>query len=224
MARCIAKTAKGTQCEKTAVKGSKYCQVHRNRRNWWRALSLSAIGVFIVGALGIISNITGILGFIGITWNPFNNSQRPVLSSFTPTPQNPQTDIELVTTNDQRILMEADKQVITPGGAIKLGASLTVTFTIINNGANLATIKSLVIGARGPGVSCQDKNDKRLAAPNMPFPSPANIVLQPGQEYKYEGSRAFYIAGNYTFEPVMQGPNGDWGGIAPFACVDLNVQ
>jgi len=58
----------------------------------------------------------------------------------------------------------------------------------------------------------------------MSFASPTNIILQPGQKYIYKESRAFYIPGNYFFEPVLQGPNGDWGGIVPFSCMDITIQ
>ena len=223
MTRCIARTSKGTQCEKTAIRGSKYCQFHRNRRIW-KGLSLSAIVALALGVLGFVANITGILSFFGLTWNPFANHPTPVLSSLTSTAQNPQTDVELVTTNGQRIYVEAGNQVVPPGGTINIGESLTADFTIINNGTNVAIIKSLVIGARGPGVSCEDKNSQKWTAPEMPFPSPTNIVLQPRQQYRYEGSRAFYIPGNYFLEPVLEGPNGDWGGIVPFSCIDIIVQ
>ena len=178
----------------------------------------------IIAALGVVSSITGILSFIGINGNLFNIHPILANSSPVPTPTNPQMDIELVPTNGQRILVEAKDQIVFPGNVVKTGISVTVSFTIINNGANVAYIRSIVIGARGPGISCEDKNSQKWAAPQMSFASPANIILQPGQEYIYKESRAFYIPGNYFFEPVVQGPNGDWGGIVPFSCVDITVQ
>ncbi len=159
------KTPKERRLESFKGKGKAY-------QKKWRI-----IGALIIAILGVISSVTGILSFIGISWNPFNIHQALVIPSAVPTPTNPSTDIELVLTNGQRVLVKSNNQVITNGGIIKLGRLFTVSFTIINNGSNVADIQSLVIGARGPGVSCEDKNSQKWAAPQMSFQASPGINL-----------------------------------------------
>lgn len=138
-------------------------------------------------------------------------------------PSYPSGVIELVDTNNRRILVETNDRTIVSGDSIQTYETITVTFKILNNGSYPATIRSLVTGARGPGVSCSDKNAIKWSAWDNPFPPIVNITLQPGQEYEYRGSRAFYKPGNYFLEPVYKGSNGHWNGIPPFTCMDIAV-
>jgi len=98
MAQCAAKTKDGTLCQVPTREGQKYCHIHRRERFFSITLSTSAIGLFLLGVLGFVANITGVLGYIGI--NPpykFNstatavNFETPTLTvsptpSFTPVP------------------------------------------------------------------------------------------------------------------------------------------
>jgi hypothetical protein len=218
MARCIAKTSKGTQCEKNAIKGSLFCSVHRRQRIWRRTLSVSVIGAMVLGILGFVANVAGILDFLGI--------KPPLISSLSvPESPYPSGSIGLVTTNDQRIFVTtADNHPISSGDTIKTQDVITATFKIMNTGIYPVTIRSLVLGARGPGVSCENKNEQKWAAPDNSFPPTTNLRLEPGQEYEYVGSRSFYKPGTYFLEPVFQDAKGKWGGIHPFSCINIVVE
>lgn len=151
-------------------------------------------------------------------------NQVDTISATTATPANPPTDIRLIPIEGQNITVKLGAQSLSLGEVISLNAKVTVIFKILNNGSSPATIKSLVIGARGPGVGCKNKNVEKWSAPDNPFPASANITLEPGKEYEYQGIRAFYQPGKYFLEPIMQGPNGNWGGIQPFSCIDITVK
>lgn len=140
------------------------------------------------------------------------------------TPTNPSASIRLVPIEGQNIVVELVNYPLSQNEVIPPNETIIVTFKILNNGISPTTIKSLVIGARGPGVSCENKNAEKWSAPDVPFTASENIIIQPGEEYEYRSSRAFYLPGKYFLEPIMQGPNGNWGGIQPFSCVDITVE
>jgi len=70
MAQCNAKTKDGRLCQIPAQDGQRYCHVHRKQRLIRNALSLSALGALLLGAIGLIANIMGILGYIGVNPEP----------------------------------------------------------------------------------------------------------------------------------------------------------
>ena len=130
----------------------------------------------------------------------------------------------LIPIGDQNIVVKLGDQSLSPGDVIPLNETITVIFKILNNGTSPVTINALVIGSRGPGVNCENKNVEKWSAPDNPFPTPRNITIQPGEEYEYQGSRAFYVPGKYFLEPIIQGPSGSWGGIQPFSCISIIVE
>jgi len=145
-------------------------------------------------------------------------------STVVATPSYSSNSIRLIPIEDQNIVVKIGSQSLTPGDVIPLNETITVIFKILNNGTSPVTIKGLVIGSRGPGVSCENTNVEKWSAPDNPFPTPTNITIQPGQEYEYHGSRAFYLPGKYFLEPIIQGPSGEWGGIQPFSCLSITVE
>jgi hypothetical protein len=222
MARCESETKKGIPCGNAAVKGSKFCRVHGRRRFWRRVLSFSAIGAIV----GLVADVLGIFGFLSGASLP--SIHREFLSKLLlPLPPmtafGPQASVELIAVNGSRITVTTDDRVLSSGDTIRTQQSVTVTFRILNNGPHPATIRSILIGARGPGVSCKSRNREKWAALNSDFPSAVAIRLDPGQEYEYRGSRAFYKPGVYFLEPVFQDSRGVWGGIPPFSCIDIYV-
>lgn len=66
MAQCNAKTKDGRLCQIPAQDGQRFCHIHRRQRLIRNVLSLSAVGALLLGAIGLIANIMGILGYIGI--------------------------------------------------------------------------------------------------------------------------------------------------------------
>ena len=129
------------------------------------------------------------------------------------TPSYDSNSIRLIPIGNQNIVVKLGSQSLSPSKVIPLNETITVLFKILNNGTAPVTIKALVIGSRGPGVNCENKNIDKWSAPDDPFPTPANITIQPGQGYEYQGSRAFYLPGMYFLEPIIQGSSGAWGGI-----------
>jgi hypothetical protein len=70
---------------------------------------------------------------------------------------------------------------------------------------------------------CKDPSAKKWSAPDNPFPPMQNITLQSGKIFEYRGSRSFYLPGTYFLEPIFQDETGQWNGIEPFTCVDIQV-
>lgn len=134
------------------------------------------------------------------------------------------TGLRIIPTDGRYIVVKFDGNILDPKDIIGVNQTVTVAFRIINNGATPALIRSLVIGARGPGVGCGNSTDEKWSGRDNPFPVASNLVLQPGEEFEYLGGRAFYLPGKYFLEPNVQGPNGDWGGIEPFTCIDVEVK
>jgi len=139
------------------------------------------------------------------------------------TPTNPPTSIRLVPIEGRNMVVGSGNRILNQNETISPNDTVTVTYKILNNGDSPALIKSLTIGSRGPGVGCENKNAEKWSAPDNPFPTVENITLMPGEEYEYNASRGFYLDGEYFLEPILQGPNGDWGGIQPFSCVTFRV-
>jgi hypothetical protein len=100
----------------------------------------------------------------------------------------------------------------------RVGQVVTATFRLRNETSHTVTIRRLQAGARGPNA-CAHNWD----APLVDFPAMENLTLQPGEEYLYQQSRVFTVAGDYFAEPVMQDTQGRWGGIQPFPRVWFNV-
>ncbi len=141
------------------------------------------------------------------------------------TPAYSSNDLRLVPTDGQNIVVKRGSRILSLNGVIPLNETVTVHFTILNNGPSLVTIKGLVIGARGPGVTCENKNVEKWSAPDNPFPTDVNIAIQPGKSHEYQRNLGvFYVPGRYFFEPIIQGPGGAWGGIQPFSCIDITVR
>ncbi len=93
MAQCNAKTKDGRFCQIPAQDGQRYCHIHRRQQLIRNVLSLSALGALLLGAVGLIANIMGILGYIGINPEPssgpsptitFNNTPNVVTSTASP--------------------------------------------------------------------------------------------------------------------------------------------
>jgi hypothetical protein len=144
-------------------------------------------------------------------------------AAFAPAPPYSANNIRLVPIGDQYIIVKLGNQSLSADDVIPLNEQVTVMFKILNNGISPVTIRGLVIGSRGPGVNCENPNVEKWSAPVISFPTPRDITIQPGEEYIYEGSRAFYLPGEYFLEPIIQGPSGNWGGIQPFSCISITV-
>ena len=86
----------------------------------------------------------------------------------------------------------------------RTGENVTVDFTVTNSGGQALTIQELTAGGRRG----TDWNGEW-----MDFPHVANIVLQPGQSYRYRQSRSFPGTGAHFAEPAAL-INGSWGSIA----------
>ncbi len=162
---------------------------------------------FIAGALLMI------LLFVTLALNSING--KPIA---TPQP----VMIKLVGQNQQQLIITATSRTISSGDEVQSGEKLTVTFKIMNYDARSVTIKSLVAGARGPGVGC-NQSKKWTSAQDVSFPLATNILLQPGQEYEYREGRIFYEEGTYFIEPVFEDMPNHWNGILPFTCIDFLV-
>jgi hypothetical protein len=99
-----------------------------------------------------------------------------------------------------------------------IGQMVTAAFRLRNETGRAVTIRRLRAGARGPNACARN-----WEAPLVDFPAVENLTLRPGEEYLYQQSRAFTVAGDYFAEPVMQDTQGRWGGIQPFPRVWFNV-
>jgi len=173
----------------------------------WAVFYLSALISILLGAFAAFS--------------PTSQKEPAPISEATAT--NPPTSLRLVPIEGKNLVVEVGNRVLTQSETIPPNETITVTYKILNNGAAPASIKSLTIGSRGPGVGCDNKNAEKWSAPDNPFATIENITLMPGEEYEYQASRSFYLDGEYFLEPILQGPNGDWGGIQPFSCVTFSV-
>lgn len=130
-----------------------------------------------------------------------------------------QVGIVILVSRDGGLLtLETANRVISSGDSVRIGEVATVTFRILNNDVHPVTIKTLVIGAKGPGAHAAG-----WRAPDVPFPPIKNLVLQPGEVYEYRGSRSFYEPGDYFVEPVFQDAVGRWSGIQPFTRIEFSV-
>lgn len=173
----------------------------RTSRSTQFALGMTAVGVALVTLIAITA------------W-----AQQPAtLSSFEV------GQIQLAEVEDARIEVQADGRTLVPGGSVTVNTPITVTFRVMNNSIDPVTLRSLVIGVRGPGVTCAADPITRWSALDVPFPPAANLVVLPGKEYTYQGTRAFYRPGTYFLEPTEQDVTGYWGGIPNFTCFDLVV-
>jgi len=104
-------------------------------------------------------------------------------------------------------------------GGLQLDPKLTVndgrrvmaSFRLRNNGTAPATVKRLVVSARGPDACASG-----WSARQADFPAVENLTLGSGEEYLYQQSRAFDEPGVYFAEPTTMDVNGRWGGIKPY--------
>lgn len=95
----------------------------------------------------------------------------------------------------------------------RVGESITARFKVRNVGGQALVLRELSAGARRGS----DWNGVEVD-----FPKVSNITLSPNQEYTYQQSRSFSIAGGHFAEPVVN-ING-WGGIGGANRVSFNVQ
>lgn len=165
------------------------------------ALGMTAVGVALVALIAITA------------WA----RQRATPSSFEV------GQIQLVEMEGARLEVRADGRDLLSGESVRVNTPVTVTFWVMNNSVGPVTLRSLVIGTRGPGVTCATDPEARWSALDVPFPPVTDLVLQPGEEYSYQGVRAFYRPGVYFLEPTEQDITGYWGGIPAFTCFDLVV-
>ena len=114
--------------------------------------------------------------------------------------------VELAGTGNHRVRVETVSRVLSSGDTIQTHEVITATFRILNSDSHVITIKALIIAARGPGVSCKDKNEKKWSASDYSFPPITNVTLRPGLDYEYRGTRVFESPGAYFLEPVLPGP------------------
>lgn len=165
------------------------------------AMGITAVGVVLVALIAITAWVR----------------QRATPSSFEV------GQIQLVEMGGARLEVRADGRVLLAGESVRVNTPVTVTFRVMNNSVGPVTVRSLGIGARGPGVTCSSEQETRWNALDVPFPPARDLVLQPGEEYTYQATRAFYRPGVYFLEPAEQDVNGYWGGIPMFTCFDLVV-
>lgn len=64
MAQCVAKTSEGRPCQIPAPEGKRYCHIHRKQRIW-RLVTISSIFSIGLVILGLVSDVLGILDFVG---------------------------------------------------------------------------------------------------------------------------------------------------------------
>jgi hypothetical protein len=100
----------------------------------------------------------------------------------------------------------------------RVGQTVTAAFRLRNEIGRAETIPRLQAGARGLNA-CAHNWD----APLVDFPAVENLTLRPGEEYLYQQSRTFTVAGDYFAEPVMQDTQGRWGGIWPWPRVEMEA-
>jgi transcriptional regulator with XRE-family HTH domain len=81
---------------------------------------------------------------------------------------------------------------------IETGKQVTATFRVKNTGTNEVILEMMAITVRGP-EACKDGWD----ADHADFPSVQGIVLKPGAEYVYQGSRTFNRPGVYFAQSVL---------------------
>lgn len=71
MTQCAALKRNGEQCSRDTVQGSRYCRQHLSQKRIWRVGILSGcMGTLVaacVAIVGVAGDITGVLGFLGIT-------------------------------------------------------------------------------------------------------------------------------------------------------------
>ena len=124
---------------------------------------------------------------------------------------------------DSQLHLElADSRIITTGGAIRAGEIVTISFVIRNEFTDSVGIKQLRAGGR-LGHTCMEENATKWSGLPVEFSAVTNLVLRPGEEYRYTSSRQYSQAGVYFIEPVRQDANNRWGGFAPSACIALLV-
>jgi len=70
MAQCIAKTQDGKPCQIPTRAGQRYCHVHRRQRLWRLTLSFSFLGASVLAILSFVTDITGLLSFVGVNPGP----------------------------------------------------------------------------------------------------------------------------------------------------------
>lgn len=131
--------------------------------------------------------------------------------------------VQLVPVDGSLITVSVEGQVLRSGDRVTVDSPVRVSFRVMNNSVGAVTLRSLVIGARGPEATCATDPETRWSALDVPFPPARDLILQPGEEYTYEGTRAFYRPGAHFLEPAEQDVNGYWGGIPAFTCFDLVV-
>lgn len=129
--------------------------------------------------------------------------------------------IQLVEMGDPHLEVRADGRALSSGDSVPINTPVTVTFRVMSNSIGPVTLRSLVIGVRGPGMTCAADPATCWSALDVLFPPATNLLLRAGEEYTYQGTRAFYRPGTYFFEPTEQALTGYWGGIPAFTCFDL---
>lgn len=93
MAQCQAITKDGKPCEISVPEGEKFCHIHLkdrpgqrflSKRFWQQSLTTSIVVI----VLSLLANVTGLLGYFGITPNrqPATATMRPVIPTNTPKP------------------------------------------------------------------------------------------------------------------------------------------
>jgi hypothetical protein len=210
--------------QRKIINSTKDTKLPKKANLWPRVLAL-------LTTLGVLCAIVSGLNDTFSLWDRFFSGQTPIPtpnkidSASISTPAYSSDSIRLIPIGDENILVKLGSDSLAAGDVIPLNETITVIFKILNNGTSPITIKALVIGSRGPGVNCGNPNVEKWSAPDVPFPTPTptNITIQPGEEYEYTGSRAFYLPGKYFLEPIVQGSNGNWGGIQPFSCLSITI-
>jgi hypothetical protein len=90
-----------------------------------------------------------------------------------------------------------------PNTKLPVGERVTALFTVKNVGGSALHLEKLTAAGRHGSDWKGERAD---------FPHVLNITLQTIEEYSYQQSRSFEMAGAYFAEPVVK-INGQWGGI-----------
>lgn len=91
--------------------------------------------------------------------------------------------IQLAPMDESPVTITTEGRVLRSGDRLPVNTPITVTFRVMNNGVGPVTLRSLVIGARGPGVTCSSGQETRWNALDVPFPPARDLLLQSGEEY-----------------------------------------
>ncbi len=91
MSQCSANTKDGNLCQIPAPEGKKYCHIHRKQKMWRFIVSSVTSTGLVLFALGLLADVTGVLGYFGLNLPSPTPTSKPNNITFTNTPIRPET-------------------------------------------------------------------------------------------------------------------------------------